>query len=227
MPAMIDLIGKVFGDLTVLSYAGRYHGGGSQWLCRCACGKEVIKTAGTLKNGTSSCSIQCGVSKSNANRSKHGDARGKRNTASRHTNTKEYNCWRQIKQRCLNPNAAKYKDYGGRGLKIAPQWFASYETFLKDVGRAPTAKHTLERIDNSKGYEPSNVRWATRLEQSRNRRTNVYFTYEGVNKTLKEWAAVFKVPYSAAHTRYKAGRTFDEIVGITPIKLGRPKGDKK
>ena len=227
MPAMIDLTGKVFGDLTVLSYAGRYHGGGSQWLCRCTCGNEVIKPAGWLRNGTKSCSAKCGVGKSNANRAKHGDARGKRNTKERYIHAKEYYCWRSIKQRCLNPKATKYKDYGGRGITVAPQWVNSYETFLADVGRAPSSKHTLDRIDNSRGYEPSNVKWATRLEQSRNRRTNVYLTYNGETKTLKEWAAAFNVGYGTACNRYKAKRSFEEIVGLKAIPIGRPREEKE
>lgn len=82
--------------------------------------------------------------------------------------TPEYRSWQSMKNRCLNPKAKDYKYYGARGITVAPEWL-QYETFLFDMGRRPTDKHTLERIDVNKGYGPDNCEWETRTAQARNR----------------------------------------------------------
>lgn len=72
-------------------------------------------------------------------------------------------------QRCTNPNNGGFKNYGGRGIKIYDQW-RDFTNFLADVGERPSRELTLDRIDNDGHYEPGNVRWATRKEQSQNQR---------------------------------------------------------
>ena len=84
-------------------------------------------------------------------------------------NTPIYNVWRNMRQRCLNPNHPRYADYGGRGITVCDRWHDSFETFHADVGDMP-AGMTLDRIDNDGNYESSNVRWATRADQNRNQR---------------------------------------------------------
>ncbi len=85
----------------------------------------------------------------------------------------EYSSWCAMKARCLNPNTTRFEQWGGRGIKICPQWVNSFENFYADVGPRPTPKHSIDRIDNDGNYEPGNVRWATPKEQNNNKRTNL------------------------------------------------------
>lgn len=84
--------------------------------------------------------------------------------------TPEYMTWTDMRRRCLNQKAKDYPKYGGRGITICDRWINSYENFLDDMGKRPGADYSIERIDNDGNYEPSNCKWGTKLEQSRNRR---------------------------------------------------------
>jgi|SRR5688572_23678098 len=92
--------------------------------------------------------------------------------------TTEYNSWRAMRKRCLNPKDKDYPQYGGRGIKICRRW-DSYIAFLKDMGRKPGLGYSIEREDVNGDYTPRNCRWATNLEQQRNRRVTMYVEYEG------------------------------------------------
>lgn len=98
----------------------------------------------------------------------------------------EYRAWADMKQRC-SPEFHQSRDYSERGISVCPQW-EQFESFFQDVGKMPTPQHTLERVDNNKGYEPGNVRWATRTEQMRNTRRNVWLTFDGRSMCLQDWA---------------------------------------
>lgn len=116
----------------------------------------------------------------------------------------EYQTWADMKVRCLNPNNKRYADYGGRGITVCKRWL-SFENFLADMGTRPSNQHSLDRIDNDKGYFKENCRWATRQEQNGNRRRRRDARlYQG--KTVAQWAVFWRVPYMQAYDRLRAGR---------------------
>lgn len=117
--------------------------------------------------------------------------------------TPEYTAWQRIRDRCNNRNSKDFPYYGGRGIRVCARWEASFEAFLADVGHRPTPAHTIDRIDNYRGYEPGNVRWATRAEQSRNRRP---FSMIG-KSTRARWITVGDVQDSIAGWSRRSGLT--------------------
>lgn len=128
------------------------------WLCRCDCGREVATRADQLKLRRS-----CGC----LDGEQHGMA-----------HTKEWRAWKHMKQRCIDPTHKSFPLYGGRGIGVCAAWMR-FSEFFRDMGPAPSAKHSIERVDNDRGYEPGNCRWATQAEQVRNTRRCKWIEYRG------------------------------------------------
>lgn len=95
----------------------------------------------------------------------------------------EYHAWGNMIARCYNRNSINYREYGGRGIRVCKRWKNGFINFLHDMGEKPNKSFTLDRIDGSKGYYPQNCRWATRLEQTKNRRKNKYRFRHPLTKT--------------------------------------------
>lgn len=133
---------------------------------------------------------------------------------------KEYAAWCSMKARCLNPNVESYPLYGGRGIRVCLEWLLDFESFLKDVGFAPTARHQIDRINTESNYEPNNVRWVLPEQQQRNKRNNRLLTVGHETKTLSEWSALHGVKRETITGRLKAGWAVSEAI-ITPAQ--RPK----
>lgn len=102
----------------------------------------------------------------------------------------EYRTWIGMKLRCLNVNRQDYPRYGGRGISICERWEKSYEQFLADMGRRPTPQYSLDRIDTNGMYEPGNCQWATRSQQSRNRRDRNLVVINGESRLLCDWSSL-------------------------------------
>lgn len=163
MGKRMNLVGDVYGILTVVSYSHttpKNHM--SYYLCKCECGNESVVAHGKLRSGkTKSCG--CKMNKIGAEHPlyKHGKA-----------NTKVHAAWQQIKNRCYNPNTASYKTHGAKGVTVADEFINDFERFYQEIGDPPdeTADWSVDRINNLRGYEPGNIRWANHNQQARNKR---------------------------------------------------------
>lgn len=120
----------------------------------------------------------------------------KRNTTHGLTNARVYTIWANLKLRRHHP---RYQF-----VTLCSEWAASFERFLADMGHPPTDKHTLDRIDNAKGYEPGNCRWATMKEQQNNRTNNRLITWRGETKTLMQWAETLGIKRETLARRIEA-----------------------
>lgn len=115
----------------------------------------------------------------------------------------EYNIWTTMKTRCLCPTNKGFPSYGGRGIKICDRWRDSFENFYADMGKRPSKKHSIERINNDGDYEPENCRWATQKEQCNNQRTNRRIVVNGETLTMSQIADRAGLPYATIKARVK------------------------
>lgn len=181
--ALIDLTNKRFGRLTVLYRGQSNKWNAPRWMCLCDCGQKKLIEGSSLKNGSTK---SCGCLHNEGNNTKHGHSiRGKETTT--------YKSWKNMNQRCNNPNHIYYHHYGGRRITVCKRWM-KFENFLEDMGECPP-RHTIEREKNREGYCRKNCRWATRTEQQRNKRNNLYITHKDKTQLLIEWAEETGIPY--------------------------------
>ena len=127
--------------------------------------------------------------------------------------TPEYRAWRAMKARCYNPHTRAYHNYGGRGIQVCDEWRNSYETFVRDMGRRPSSRHTLERVNNNENYSPKNCIWATYADQARNKRTNVFITINGITRCLSEWSKVSGIKRRTLEERVKNNWSPETLLG--------------
>lgn len=113
----------------------------------------------------------------------------------------EYPIWATMRQRCSNPKDISFSYYGGRGITVCARWVASFRDFVSDMGLRPSAKYSIDRIDNDGNYEPGNCRWVTRKEQLRNRRITRWIVFGEEKCSLAEWSERTGIPRSAISKR--------------------------
>lgn len=137
----------------------------------------------------------------------------------------EYIIWRNMRGRCSNPGNNRYATYGARGISVCERWDRDFLNFLEDMGRRPSPKHSLERIDNDQGYFPENCRWATRKEQARNRRSSRFLDFNGQTRTSAEWSELTGISQGTLHARLKSGWPVERA--LTQPVQGKARKDEK
>ena len=208
------LIGQRFRRLIVICETDKGRKRGTNWLCKCDCGRETIATTTDLLSGHKG---SCGCYKmdriSEAKRT-HGK-----------TNSRLYHIWEGIKQRTLNSHSKDYPRYGGRGITVCDEWANNFQAFYDWATKCGYADGlTLDRIQNEGNYEPSNCRWVTQKKQGNNRRTNKFIEYNGERKTMKEWADAIGMSYEVLTYRIKAGWDIEKAF-TAPINKKRRKNE--
>ena len=180
--------GDVFERLTAVRFFEWKRKNGDRWVFLCVCGVEkVINVRSVMTGDTRSCGCLRDEKIRNVYLS-HGMSR-----------TSEHNIWLGITQRCCNPLNKLWEWYGGRGISMCERW-RKFENFYADMGPRPVGM-SVERVDNEKGYSPENCKWASRHDQTRNKRNNIIVQYEEQSMCLKDFAVKIGIKYHILYYR--------------------------
>jgi hypothetical protein len=156
---------------------------------------------------------------------KYGDPRAGKYGKHGLTRSAEHHVWKGIKARCNNPNNPGYNNYGARGIKLCERWL-TFANFFEDMGTRPSPAHSIERINNDRGYEPGNCKWATRIEQNRNSRQNVKLTHNGQTMTAAEWADRLGIKHTTLYGRIRKGFPIEAALSTRDRRFHARKGER-
>lgn len=169
------------------------------WMCICECGTIKYVNGLNLRLGKS---ISCGCARD--------EATIKRSTRHGLRNSKEYQAFCNMHQRCSNPNDGSFHDYGARGIVVCERWH-DFSNFIEDMGFKPSPKHTIERVNVNQGYNPSNCIWADRKTQARNKRNNRKIIHKGIEVTLAQLSEETGIDRVTLLSRIKSGRSNEQL----------------
>lgn len=213
---MEDIRGRRFGRLVVLDFVETRPKYQHMWLCQCDCGNQKIVSRSNLGRGV----VSCGC--------KRLEDREKHKFKPKHGQSKSrlYGVWGSMVDRCINPNANEYENYGGRGITVCNEWRNDYVAFAEWAmangydEKSDRSHSLLDRIDVNGNYEPSNCRFVTMKAQSRNKRSNVLITYNGETHCLSEWAEIAGIRYGTFLKRLYAGWSMEDAMN-KPLAYNR------
>ena len=213
-------VGDKFSELTLVEFLPKSKTNRTSWLCMCSCGNPHTTDSTRLTKGLSKTCRPCSDIKSGESR--RCDHRDK-------LKSKEYRAWSGMKNRCNNPKYELFHRYGGRGIEVCYSWKISFESFINDMGEAPSKSHSLDRIDNDKGYSKQNCRWTTSVTQGNNRSDNVMLTYNNKTQTIAQWCKELSLSYEMVRARLKRGHSVEVALSLGGMPLSSiyrtPAGD--
>lgn len=234
MPKPKDIQGQKFGLLTVVAMNrpasfrilpnGKRGTLSNTWDCVCDCGRTRENVPRyQLQHGSATscgclqaqriCESRRHISEGTKDTPPHAFSKGKGNF---------YAAWYAIKERCYRKKHKSFPNYGGRGIKIHLSWRSNYRAFAMALGPKPSPRHSIDRIDTNKGYEPGNLRWATAKEQANNMRTNIWLRWKGESVTLMQLAEREQVSYDVLHRRIRKFHLEPEEAVASAKKTGKP-----
>lgn len=201
-------IGKRYGRLTVLDIGPKGQGSGRKVKCRCDCGAIRNHHAAALRNGVT---VSCGC---------YGRQRlmEVNSTLKGGAGTLTHSSWRSMVKRCHYKTEPQFAAYGAKGIVVCDQWRNSFITFLADMGERPSRAHSIDRIDNNKGYEPGNCRWATTDEQLLNRRNTRWLTAFGETRTFRDWCRLKGISEGCLRGRLVREKLPVEVALTRPLR---------
>lgn len=210
-PRRADLLNTVFGRWTVIDQVAGAKGG-ARWACRCSCGTERVVLAKSLVSGASK---SCGCHRVAELKARpHNEVHGMRHHPA-------YYSWRGMKSRCSNPKDQKYRVYGGRGIKFDSKW-DRFEDFWADMGSTWEPGLTLEREDVNGDYCAANCRWASKLEQARNKQRSMFVLVNGRMEPIAVAEAITGIKAATLASRIKAGWPAEKVATKPVRKITRP-----
>lgn len=191
-----DLTSQRFGKLIAASITPGPLQGRTYWHCNCDCGGTKCVDAALLINGVVR---SCGCWRIAAPR------------AHARSGHPLYQRWRSMMSRCFNPSARAFKNYGARGIKVCDRW-CNFDNFIADNAHGLQPGLSIDRIDNDGPYSPENCRWATRLEQTINRRTTRYITFLGRTQCVTHWAREMGMHQATLDRRLRRGWSVERAI---------------
>lgn len=199
-----NIAGQRFGRAVALRKVGKNKWGYVLWEMRCDCNNTFVSVSRDISSGDTK---SCGCYKSDitsARNFRHGHCGGEFN--------REYRIWTGLKTRCYNPKHYSYRHYGGRGIKVCDSWRNDFDQFLRDMGPAPSIKHSIGRINNDISYSKDNCEWQTQSQQARNTRRSHWLEAHGKRMVLKDWSEEIGVSPAAIRKRLSRGKTPEEAL---------------
>jgi hypothetical protein len=182
------------GRLTVLGEVDKDERGRRRLEVVCDCGeKRILIRKSFLMNKPQSCGC-LRTERLKEAVTTHGHLKDENTTP-------EYFAWRSMLARCYDEKSDSFSYYGGRGIGVCKAWKDSFESFFKNVGSRPSDDHVLCLIDKDKNFSPKNTEWRTRFDADRTKRSNTFYTVNGVTKCFVDWAAEYGILKSTLHYR--------------------------
>ena len=218
-----DLRGKKYGNLLVVGYVGKIKTMPHCWLAMCGCGRKTIVSGSNIARGnTKSCGCLHSKKTSTA-KTTHGFTRSWKRQP-------EYTAYHGMKSRCYRKGNIGYYLYGGRGIAVCDRWLvggggeSGFECFVKDMGRKPSRKHSIDRINVEGDYSPENCRWATVYQQVRNTRRNRWVDFRGERMILSDAIRLSGLKRDLVYQRLSRGKSVEQALIVHDLR-GAKNGD--